>query len=69
MLSSTCVLGHVVLQLRCPLAFVATDCTEIFLLFFVNPHVKLENINNNLFYSMYRIYLLSVAVQDFCTWN
>lgn len=36
-------LGHVVLQLRRPLAFVAAECTEIFLLFFVDPHVKLEN--------------------------
>lgn len=36
-----CVLGHVVLQLSRPLAFVAALWTKVFLLLLVNPHVEL----------------------------
>lgn len=43
--ADTCVFGHVVLQLRRPLAFVATLWTEVLLLLLVNPHVKLRNKN------------------------
>lgn len=38
----SCVLGHVILQLSRPLAFVATLRTKVLLLFLVNPHVKLQ---------------------------
>lgn len=37
-----CVLGHVILQLSRPLAFVAALWTKILLLCLVNPHVKLQ---------------------------
>lgn len=39
--TATCMLRHVVLQLSCPLAFVATFWTKIFLLFLMDPHMKL----------------------------
>lgn len=39
--ADTCVLGHVVLQLSCPLAFVATLWTKVLLLLLVNPHMEL----------------------------
>lgn len=37
-----CVLGHVVFQLGCPLAFVATLWTKVLLLLLVDPHVELQ---------------------------
>lgn len=39
--TTTCVLSHVVLQLSCPLALVAAFWTKIFLLFLMDPHMKL----------------------------
>lgn len=38
---NTCVFAHVILQLSCPLAFVAALRTKVLLLFLMNPHMKL----------------------------